>query len=209
MGCPNKSARFKVHAFVVLLGWRHWKFNVCHLSFLRLKVVERYTKEQRVIIVKTHYKYGEMVNYHVISRNGNQHWPPFSCDLTLCGFFLWGGVCEISCLCQQTPKNSLAQGGDSTCQLAKLSRNYAEMSSRISSKEQECASRVVGEICRIFCSTINCSVCTLYWNKNISTFLINGVFITELNLALLLGHPILWVTETFITNALLLDHIHG
>jgi len=51
VGCPNKSARFKVHAIVVLLGWRHWNFNVCHLSFLRL-VMERYAKEQRVIIVK-------------------------------------------------------------------------------------------------------------------------------------------------------------
>ena len=29
------------------------------MSFLRLVVVERYTKEQRVIIVKSHYKYGE------------------------------------------------------------------------------------------------------------------------------------------------------
>jgi len=33
--------------------------------------------------------------------------------------------------------------------LAKLSRKYAEMSSRISSKEQECASRVVGDMCDI------------------------------------------------------------
>jgi len=57
--CPNKSTRFKVHAIVVLLGWWHWKFNVCHLSFLWLVVMESYTKEQRVIIVKTHYKYGE------------------------------------------------------------------------------------------------------------------------------------------------------
>jgi hypothetical protein len=54
--------------------------------------------------------------------------------------------------------------------LAKLSCDYAEMSLRISSKQQECASRVVGDICRILCSTINRSVCTLYWNKNISTF---------------------------------------
>ena len=30
-GCPNKSPRFKVHAIVVLLGWRHWKVNIiCH-----------------------------------------------------------------------------------------------------------------------------------------------------------------------------------
>ena len=46
--------------------------------------------------------------------------------------------------------------------LAKVSRNYADMSSRVSSKEQECASRVVGDICRILCSTISRSVCTLY-----------------------------------------------
>jgi len=50
--CLNKNARFKVRAVVVLLSWRHWSFNICHLSFLRLVVMERYTKEQRVIIVK-------------------------------------------------------------------------------------------------------------------------------------------------------------
>ena len=51
-GCPKKSARFKVRAIVVLLGWRHWKFNSSHLSFLRLVIMERYAKEQRVLIVK-------------------------------------------------------------------------------------------------------------------------------------------------------------
>ena len=51
-GCANKSARFKVRAIVVLLGWRHWNVNICHLSFLRLVVMKRYTKEQRFIIVK-------------------------------------------------------------------------------------------------------------------------------------------------------------
>jgi len=34
--------------------------------------------------------------------------------LTPFGFFLLG-VCEISCLCQQTTNNSWAQGGDSAC----------------------------------------------------------------------------------------------
>jgi hypothetical protein len=48
-----------VRAIVVQLGWRHRKFNICHLPLLRLVVMERYTKEQRVVIVKTHYKYGE------------------------------------------------------------------------------------------------------------------------------------------------------
>jgi len=60
MGCPNKSARFKVCDIVVLLGLRHWKFNISHLLLLQLVVMERYNKEQRVIIVKTHYKYEEI-----------------------------------------------------------------------------------------------------------------------------------------------------
>jgi len=59
MECPNKSARLKVHAIVGLLGWRHWKFNIRHLAFLRLVVTEHYTNERRIIIVKMHDKYGE------------------------------------------------------------------------------------------------------------------------------------------------------
>jgi hypothetical protein len=62
------------------------------------------------------------------------------------------------------------------------------MSSRISSKEQECASRVVEDICRILCSAINRSVCTLYWNKNYSTFLkINGAFYYKIKSCALVG----------------------
>jgi len=52
VGCPNKSTRFKVHTIVILLGWWHWNFNICYLSFLRLVVMEHYTKEQHIIIVK-------------------------------------------------------------------------------------------------------------------------------------------------------------
>jgi hypothetical protein len=48
--CPNKRVRSKVRAIIVLLSWRHWKFDICHLSFLRLVVMERYTKEHSVII---------------------------------------------------------------------------------------------------------------------------------------------------------------
>jgi len=59
MGCPNKSARFKVCTIVILLGWRHWKFDISHLSLLRLVVMECCNKEQHIIIVKTHYRYGE------------------------------------------------------------------------------------------------------------------------------------------------------
>ena len=49
-GCPSKSTRFKVRAIVILLGWRHWNFDICHLSFLSLVVTERYTKEQHFIV---------------------------------------------------------------------------------------------------------------------------------------------------------------
>ena len=75
--------------------------------------------------------------------------------------------------------------------LAKLSRTYVETSSRISSKGQECASRVVGDICRILCSTINRSVCTLYWNKNINTFWINGAFYYNMKSCVLVGTPLI------------------
>jgi len=52
IGCPSKSARIKARAIVFLLGWRHLNFNICHLSCLRLVVMESYTKKQSVIIVK-------------------------------------------------------------------------------------------------------------------------------------------------------------
>jgi hypothetical protein len=57
--------------------------------------MEGYTKEQRVIIVKTLYKYGELCgngSQSVISRHGDQNWPPSSWDLKKCDFFLWGFV---------------------------------------------------------------------------------------------------------------------
>jgi hypothetical protein len=167
-----------VRAVVVLLGWRHWKCNICHLSLLRLVVMERYTKEQRIIIVKTHYKYGESyvetvrkVSYHAmairIDHRGRAIWHRAT------SFFggLWNPVSIPT-----NHKQFLSSRRRFDLSLAKLSRNYAEMSSRISSKEQECASRVVGDFYRILCSTINRRVCTLYWNKNISTFWISGAF---------------------------------
>jgi len=73
--------------------------------------------------------------------------------------------------------------------LAKLSHNYAEMSSRVLSKVQECASRVVGDICWILRSTFNRSVCALYWNKNISTFWINGAFYYKIKFCAVVGTP--------------------
>jgi hypothetical protein len=101
------------------------------------------------------------------------------------------GLCENSRLCQQTTNNSWAEGGDSTRHWRNGGRNYAEMS-RISSKEQECASRVMGEICRILRSTNNHSVCTLYLNKNICTFWINGVFYYKIKSCALVGTSYAW-----------------
>jgi hypothetical protein len=156
---------------------------ICHFG---LVVTECHTKEQSVIPVKTHYKYGECyaleVSYHAMAiRIGHR------------GLVIWhratsffGGLWNLVSM-PTNHKQFLSWRWRFDVSLAKLSRNYAEMSSRISSKEQECASRVVGDICRILCSTINRSVCTLYWNKNITTFLINGVFYYKITFCALVG----------------------
>jgi hypothetical protein len=46
-----------------------------------------------------------------------------------------------------------------------------------------------GGLCRILCSTINRSVCNLCWNKNISTFWINGAFYYKIKSCALVGTP--------------------
>jgi len=84
-------------------------------------------------------------------------------------------------------KKSLSSRWSFDVSLAKLSRSYAEMSSRISSKEQEFSSRVVGDICGILCSTIKRNVCTSYWNKNTSAFWINGAFYYKIKSCALVG----------------------
>ena len=133
-GCPNKSARFKVRAIVVLLGWRHWKFNICHLSLLRLVVMERYTKEHCVIIVKTHFMWNDTACNGVPSdamaiRIGHRDraiWHHAS------SFF--GGLWNLVSM-PTNHKQFLSSRRRFDVSLAKLSRNYAEMSLRISSKE--------------------------------------------------------------------------
>jgi hypothetical protein len=153
--------------------------------------MERYTKEQPVIIVKMHYKYGESyvetvrkVSSHAsairIGHRGRAIWHRAT------SFF--GGLWNLVSM-PTNHKQFLSSRRRFDVSLVKLSRNYAEMSSRISSEEQECASRVVGDICRILCSTINRSVCTLYSNKNISTFWINGAFYYKIKSRALVGTP--------------------
>jgi hypothetical protein len=50
-------------------------------------------------------------------------------------------------------------------------------------------SRVVGDICRILFSTVNRSVCTLYWNKNINTFWKNVAFYYKIKSCALVETP--------------------
>jgi len=114
--------------------------------------VECYTKEQRVIVVKTHYNYGE--SYAETVRKirgifGRRNAPNQSTVQRIIKKFEETGSIMNSKThaCARTHAHA---------------HNYAEMSSRISSKEEKCASGVVGNICRILCSTINRSVCTLY-----------------------------------------------
>jgi hypothetical protein len=148
-GCPNKSARFKMCAVVVLLGWRHWKLNTCHLSLLRLVVTERYTKGHRVIIVKTHYKYWE--SYVETVRKVSSH--ALAIRIGHRGRAIWhratsffGGLWNLVSM-PTNYKQFLSSRRRFDVSLAKLSRNYAEMSWRISWKERDCASREVGDIC--------------------------------------------------------------
>ena len=95
-----------------------------------------------------------------ISRNGDQNWPLRPCDLTACDYFLWGLV--KSRVMSTSHEQFLSSSRRFDVSLAKLSRNYAGRSSKILSKEEECASRVAEDICLISCSTINRSKCTLY-----------------------------------------------
>ena len=73
----------------------------------------------------------------------------------------FGGLCNLVSV-PTNHKQFLSSRRRLDVLLKNLSHNYAEMSSRISSKEEKCASGVVGDICRILCSTINRSLCTLY-----------------------------------------------
>jgi hypothetical protein len=114
--------------------------------------------------------------------------------LTPCDFFLWGGGGGLWDLLSMPTnhKQLLSSRRRGDVSLVKLCRSYAEMSSRVSSEEQECASRIVGHICRILCSTVNLSVCTLYWNKNISTFWVNDAFYYKIKSCALVGTSCKW-----------------
>jgi hypothetical protein len=163
---PNKSARFKVRAIVVLLGWRHWKFNICHLSFLQLVVMECY---------RTCY----------FCENILQIWESYGKISWSCYLMHWRselatkvvrfdpmrllsmGVCEISCLCEQTTNNSWAQGGDSTYHwrnwAAVMQMCHWEFRQKSKSVPAESWGTFVG-----FCVPQLMAVCVLYTEIKIS-----------------------------------------
>ena len=102
---------------------------------------------------------------------------------------LGGGVVKSLCLCQQTTNNSWAQGGDSTVtgetepQLCGNAIDSLVKWARVC--QQSCEGRLSDS-----CSTANHSVCTSYWNKNISTFWINGAFYYKIKSCALVGTPL-------------------
>jgi hypothetical protein len=139
--------------------------------------MERYTKEQRVIIVKTHYKYGESyaetvrkVSSHAMAiRIGHR----FRAIWHRTTSFLGGSVKSRVCASKpQTIPELKAEirrvVGESERQLCgNVIENFVE-------RARVCQQSRGGRLW-ILCSTINRSVCTLYWNKNISTFWINAL----------------------------------
>jgi hypothetical protein len=180
-----------VRAIVVLLGWRHWKFNLFHLSLLRLVVMERYTKEQRVIIVKTHYKYGE--SYAETVRKVSSH--AMAIRIRHRGHAIWHSATSFfgsswNLVSMSTNhKQFLSSRGRFDVSVAKLSRNYVEMSSIISWKGRECASRVVGDVCEC-CVPQLIAVCVLYNEIKISAlFWINDAFYYKIKSCALVGTP--------------------
>ncbi len=51
--------------------------------------MKKFTTKESVIIVKKIKLLHEKCPNRVILRKGDQDWPPISCELTLCDFFLW------------------------------------------------------------------------------------------------------------------------
>ena len=158
-----------MRAIVVLLGWRHWKFKICHLSLLRLEVTERYTKEHRVIIVKTHYKYGKVM-WKQFAKCRRRQWRS-ELATKVVRFdtvrLLSLGVCEISCLCQQTTNISWAQDGVSTCHW----RNWASILKKCHLEFRQKSNSVPAESWGTFvgyCVPQLIAVCLLYTEIKIS-----------------------------------------
>ena len=186
--CPNKSARFKVRAIVVLLGWRQWKFNICHLWLLRLVVMERYTKEQRVIIAKTRYNMGKIMRKQFAKCHLTQ-WPSELATevvrfdtvrlLSLGGFVKFRVYANKPQTIPELKAEIRGVIGETEPQLCgNVTENFVK-------RAIVCQQSRVGDICRILCSTINRSVCTLYWNRNNSTlFVFTDIFLS------------VWVSET-------------
>jgi hypothetical protein len=46
----------------------------------------------------------------VISRFGDIPWPPRSPDLSICDFFFFVGISQVTCLCSQSPHISRSEG---------------------------------------------------------------------------------------------------
>ena len=201
------------HCLVRILGWRidwavlfrkwgrkcrksEWRTLSQHDNGIFVASIGRYGYGRHVVPVgRRNLSHCARNNWVVVRKMSwpchltqcDQNWPRRSCDLTPCDFFVWWFV--KSRVYANKPQKFLSSRWIFDVSLAKLSRHYAEMSSRVSSKEKECASRVVGDIYRILCSTINHSVCTFYWNKTISTFLINGAFYYKINSCAFVGTP--------------------
>jgi hypothetical protein len=142
---------------------------------------------------------------HVISRNGDQNWPPKSCDLTPCDFFLWG-VCEISCQCQQTTNNSWAQGGCSTRHWRNWSAVIRKCHREFPLKSKSEPAESWGTFVE-YCVPQLIAVCVLYTEIKISVFLMNGAFYYKIKSCAIFGTPCIYHHLSFFTITLLLIYV--
>jgi hypothetical protein len=124
----------------------------------------------------------------VISRNGDWNWPPRSCDLSPCDFFLWGFV--KSCVYANKPQTIpelKAEIGRVIGEIeAQLCENVIENVVKRGSVPAESWGTFVG-----YCFPQLIAVCVLCTEIKISTlFELMMRFIGKLNLAPLLGHSL-------------------
>ena len=87
-------------------------FDICHLLLLRLLKMDRYTKEQRIVIVKTHYKFFENESSQAVTENGIRYRVPLY--LTFCRIY-WTTWASKKCDFNRMVPHAIQQDKPSIC----------------------------------------------------------------------------------------------
>ena len=97
----------------------------------------------------------------VLSRSGDQNWPPRSCDLTPLDFFLWGYLKSQIYVNKPTTIRALKEEIQRCIDEIQPHLCKIVVESFISTQECVCACKAVEDICLMCYSTNNPILCTL------------------------------------------------